>query len=288
MIQQTKLNIQQAYRYCQNIATSHYENFPVASKLLPRRLRQPIMVIYAFARTADDLADEGEDSNEQRLQNLQAFEQKLRDVEQGKPSDELLFIALNDVIQRFNIPYSLFYDLLSAFQQDVQKNRYQHVGEVMDYCRRSANPIGRIYLILMGRDSEKNNAYSDGICSALQLINFLQDVQQDLVENDRIYIPMDEMESFGVKLIDLKAGNCPPAMQQLLEKQRERARKMLKAGAPLIKQLKGRSRFELSMIVFGGMRILQRLHETREQCFARPRLRKRDWGWIVWRSFFPK
>lgn len=288
MTNQTAHNIQQAYTYCQNLARSHYENFPVASRLLPKRIRLPITVIYAFARRADDLADEGELNNAQRLQQLQDYEQTLRDIENGKTAEDPVFIALQDVIQRFAIPYQYFYDLLSAFQQDVQKNRYQDFGEVVDYCRRSANPVGRIYLLLLGQANEQNNAWSDGICSALQLINFLQDVQQDLEENDRVYIPLNEMEDFGIKLIDLKARNCPPAMQQLLQKQQERAKKMLKAGAPLALKLKGRAKYEMRMIIYGGMRILQKLHETRDTCFARPRLGKRDWVWIVWRSIFPK
>jgi squalene synthase HpnC len=184
----TAHNLETAYRHCERLARSHCENFPVASWLLPRRLRRPIAVIYAFARTADDFADEGHYSAAQRLALLNGYGAKLQQLERGEATDDPLFIALADVIARYQLPLQLFYDLLSAFAQDVTKKRYTDFGELLDYCRRSANPVGRLLLHLSGNASAENLQLSDKICSALQLINFYQDLAQDFAENERIYL----------------------------------------------------------------------------------------------------
>ncbi|MDH5184316.1 MAG: squalene synthase HpnC [Gammaproteobacteria bacterium] len=282
------MNVKEAYQYCQQMAKQHYENFPVASLILPRRIRRAVTVIYAFARTADDLADEGEMTPEQRIEALNAYEQKLAACIKGELVDDPVFIALHDVIGEFQLSTELFYDLLSAFRQDITQTRYDNFGELMDYCRRSANPVGRLLLELYGVATPKNNAYSDGICSALQLINFLQDIRQDYEENNRIYLPQADMQKFNVSELQIKAHLSDAGIKQLLTFQVERARKILKAGAPLGKILPGRLGLEMRLIIYGGTRILYRLHQQEHNYFSRPRLRLIDKIWIVWRAFFPR
>jgi squalene synthase HpnC len=176
-------------------------------------------------------------------------------------------------IRQFDLPYSLFHDLLSAFEQDCTKTRYAHFGEVMDYCKRSANPIGRLLLKLYGDEDVKHQAWSDGICSALQLINFLQDVAVDWQKN-RIYLPQDDMAKFGISERQIAEGRSDALWQQFMKGQIERARRMLQAGAPLGLALKGRIGFEMRLIILGGERILMQLHESRGDMFQqRPKLR---------------
>ncbi|MBD3669486.1 MAG: squalene synthase HpnC [Gammaproteobacteria bacterium] len=277
-----------AYQHCHRIAKQHYENFPVASIFLPRRLRPAVTVIYCFARNADDLADEGDISQEERLSALDMMGEELEKIQNKESSDDPVFIALADVINKYEIPIEPFYDLLSAFRQDVTKTRYRDFGELMSYCRRSANPVGRILLYLYSEANERNIALSDGICSALQLINFLQDIEQDYRENNRIYLPLEEMQKYHVTEMHIRNRLSDYSVKRLLDFQIERARKMLKAGAPLATQLGGRIGFELKLIIFGGTRILYRLHNQDGSYFSRPRLRTRDKAWVLWRSLFPK
>lgn len=272
-----------AVAHCRALARQHYENFPVASWLLPRRLRDPVAVIYAFARQADDLADEGDLSAEQRLAALDRMRQQLLGLEQGLPGEEPVFQALAYFIPRYSLPVDLFLDLLSAFSQDVSKTRYAHIGELMDYCRRSANPVGRLLLHLQGQATPQNLALSDGVCSALQLTNFLQDIHQDLTENDRIYIPQDELVKFQVSEQQLHERFSNTAMRRLMNHQIHRAERMLRAGAPLGKALTGRFGFEIRMTILGGSRILSALKRS-EDCFSRPRLSREDWLWMAWHA----
>jgi squalene synthase HpnC len=169
------------------------------------------------------------------------------------------------------LPIALFHDLLSAFRQDVHKNRYADFGEVMDYCRRSANPIGRLLLHLTGQATEHNLAMSDALCSALQLINFLQDIEQDYRENGRIYIPQDEMQRFAISEEDIRQRRNSLQLRQLLQHQVQRASKLLRAGSPLGKVLRGRFGLELRAIILGGARILEKLYQQ-DDAFSRPRL----------------
>lgn len=270
------------------MAQSHYENFPVASRLLPKHLRQPIAVIYAFARRADDFADEGDLSNDERIAALTDFGNKLDLIEQGKDVDDTTFIALADVIKQHQLPISLFHDLLTAFKMDVTKARYANFGEVMEYCRYSANPVGRLLLHLNKATSPQNLGYSDAICSALQLTNFLQDISQDLEESDRIYIPQDEMEQFGVSEEDIRNKLTNPATRKLIEFQIRRTAKLMQSGAPLGKVLKGRMGLELRMTIMGGSRILYRLNQQYDDVFSRPRLSKWDIGWVIWKALRAK
>lgn len=273
-----------AYRDCAQLARTHYENFPVASRLLPARMRRPVSAIYAFARTADDLADEGDAPPEARLAALDDYGARLDAAVSGRPDADPVFVALADAIPRHGLPPGLFHDLLHAFRMDVTKKRFADFGEVMGYCRYSANPVGRLLLHVSGDAEERNLAYSDAICSALQLINFLQDLTQDYDENDRIYLPEDEMRRFGVGEAHIRERVNDFAMRSLIDKQVRRTRGLLEAGAPLGLRLRGRFGFEIRTIVMGGSRVLQHLHENREDVFARPRLGPRDWLWMFGRA----
>jgi squalene synthase HpnC len=283
-----KETLENAYAECIKMAQSHYENFPVASRLLPKHLRRPIAVIYAFARRADDFADEGKLTQDERLALLSGFTQELDVIQQGHQSEDFTFIALADVIKNNQLPVSLFHDLLTAFKMDVVKNRFTNFGEVMDYCRYSANPVGRLLLHLNDAASPQNLGYSDAVCSALQLINFLQDISQDLEENNRIYLPRDEMQKFGVTEDDIRNKITNPATRHLIEFQIRRALKLLQSGAPLGKILKGRMGFELRMTIMGGSRILYKLNKQYDDVFSRPRLSKWDYIWIVWKALRAK
>lgn len=283
-----KETLQNAYTECLEMANSHYENFPVASRLLPKDLRQPIAVVYAFARRADDFADEGDLSNDERIAALNDFSNKLDQIEQKQFVDDPTFIALADVIKQHEMPISLFHDLLTAFKMDVTKARYANFGEVMQYCRYSANPVGRLLLYLNKATSEQNLGYSDAICSALQLTNFLQDISQDLVESDRIYLPQDEMKQFGVTEDDIRNKITNPASRKLIEFQIRRTVKLMQSGAPLGKVLKGRMGLELRMTIMGGSRILYKLNQQYDDVFSRPRLSKWDIGWIIWKAIRAK
>lgn len=280
--------LQKAYAECLELANSHYENFPVASRLLPKQLRQPIAVIYAFARRADDFADEGDLSDEERIAALTDYGTKLDLVEQGQQVDDSTFIALADVIKQHELPISLFHDLLTAFKMDVTKARYANFGEVMEYCRYSANPVGRLLLHLNKATSPQNLGASDAICSALQLTNFLQDISQDLEESDRIYIPQDEMKQFGVSEDDIRNKITNNSTRRLIEFQIRRTVKLMQAGAPLGKVLKGRMGLELRMTIMGGSRILQKLNQQHDDVFSRPRLKKWDIVWIIWKAIRAK
>jgi len=266
----------------------HYENFPVASFILPRRLRRPIRAIYAFARAADDIADEGDAAAEQRHANLSKFYAGLNAIERGETPDDPLFAPLADVIRAHDLPLAEFRALLDAFSQDVDKTRYAHFGEVMEYCKRSANPIGRLLLKLYGDTDAKHQAWSDGICSALQLINFLQDVAIDY-RKGRVYLPQDEMARFGISERQIAEGRVDALWQQFMKTQIERARRMLAAGAPLGLALKGRQGIEMRLIILGGERILAQLHESRGDMFSqRPKLGISDWFYMFRHALFPR
>ncbi len=268
------------------MAVNHYENFPVASALLPERLRRPVELIYSFARQADDFADEGDAPPEQRLHELAGFSGELDRIERGEPPQLPLFADLAPVITTHHLPVELFRDLLSAFAQDVTKSRYANFVEVMDYCRRSANPVGRLLLHLYQATEARNLACSDAICSSLQLINFLQDVEIDFRKN-RIYLPQDEMAKYGVTEAQIADGASGSAWQAMMKFQIERARSFLISGAPLAKRLPGRVGLELRMIVMGGIRILDKLRASRGDVFRhRPVLQPYDWPAMLFRSFF--
>ena len=268
------------------MAVNHYENFPVASVLLPARLRRPVELIYSFARQADDFADEGDLPPEQRLYKLAEFSSELDRIERAELPRLPLFADLVQVIEAHHLPVGLFRDLLSAFSQDVTKRRYADFGEVMDYCRRSANPIGRLLLHLYRATEARNLTCSDAICSSLQLINFVQDIEIDF-RKDRIYLPRDEMTEYGITEAQIAGRPNGTAWQALMAFQIERARSMLLAGAPLARRLPGRVGLELRMIVMGGTRILDKLQANGGDVFRhRPVLQPYDWLTMMFRSFF--
>lgn len=274
-------NIEQAYQYCLNMAKTHYENFPVASRLLPEHVRKPVSVIYAYARTADDYADEGDMNEKDRINCLEQMETNIQSIYSGDTPEEILYIAIADVIKNHKLPCEPFLDLLTAFKMDITIKRYSNFDEIKKYCRYSANPVGRLLLHLYQQATTENLVYSDAVCSALQLINFLQDIRQDYHENNRIYLPLDEMDQHGITEEDIKNSRNNHAMRSLIDSQLHRAEEMLFSGMPLGKILKGRIGLELRTIIFGGLRILQKLGKNREDVYARPRLNKLDWIWIV-------
>lgn len=270
-----RADIDTAYQWCHNLANSHYENFPVASWLLPRQLRNPVAAIYAFARTADDIADEGDALPSRRIEQLEQMSRQLEAGDGKNTPHEPVYIALFDTIQRHQLPLHLFQDLLSAFRQDVEKTRYGNVAELLDYCSRSANPIGRLLLYLNAVACEKNLEMSDTLCTALQLINFLQDIHSDHLDRGRIYLPRDEMVRFGLSEEDIRSSSNSPAMRKLVDFQIRRCRQLLDAGSPLAKSLHGRFAVELRAIILGARRVLGKL-EHQQDMFRRPRLGRRD------------
>lgn len=272
----------QAYRACTALARAHYENFPVASRLLPRRMRGAVAAIYVFARRADDHADEGMAPAAERLSALQRMEDDLAATCAGNPPDDPLWRALLDTLERFDLPVEPFLDLLTAFRQDVTHDRYADFDEILAYCQHSANPIGRLMLMLAGAATPENLRDSDAICTALQLLNFLQDLQQDFVERDRLYIPLHDLRRHGVDEEELRCGRASPAVRALLHEQAERAAWWLYEGSPLAGRLRGRFGVEVRLIVRGGWRIAQRLREEKPgDPLARPRLDGRDRRWIA-------
>lgn len=267
------------------MSVGHYENFPVASLLLPRELRGPVAVIYRFARTADDFADEGDDPPAVRLERLDAYRRELTDIEAGRRPASPLFQDLAGIVRERGLPVKLFRDLLDAFSQDVVKNRYADFGEVLDYCSRSANPVGRLLLLLCKKDSPQNLQHSDRICSALQLINFWQDVDIDCATKNRIYLPRDEMRRFGVTEEQLRERRCDPPFQELMRFQVDRARRMMLDGRPLLDALDGRFRLEIAVTIQGGLRILEKLEKAGYDMFRRrPVHRWFDWPVLLLRS----
>ncbi|HEY6241999.1 MAG TPA: squalene synthase HpnC [Burkholderiales bacterium] len=266
------------------MSVGHYENFPVASVLLPAALRRPVSVIYQFARSADDFADEGQLSPSERLARLEAYRVELRQLERGHPSASPFFRELHQVIALHRLPLAPFYDLLDAFSQDVTKLRYATFTEVTDYCRRSADPVGRLMLHLYAEASDENVAYADAICSALQLINFWQDVEIDFLKN-RIYLPQEDMARFGVTENQIAAGDATGGWWDLMRFQFDRSRRMILRGAPLATRLPGRIGLEIRAVVQGGLRILEKLDRARGDVFRhRPVLRTWDWPLMLARA----
>ena len=266
------------------MAVDHYENFPVASLLLPRRFRRPVALIYRFAREADDFADEGDVPDAVRLQRLDGYRQELRKMERAAEPGIAWFGELAAMIAAHRLPLAPFYDLLSAFSQDVVKKRYADHDDVLDYCRRSANPVGRLLLALYGAATPQNLVYSDAICSALQLVNFLQDVAVDY-RKGRIYLPQADLERYGVAEEQIAQGSTAGNWGALMSFQVTRARELLYSGATLGDIVGGRIGMELRMIVAGGDRILAKIAHASGDVFRhRPMLRWFDWPLLFARA----
>lgn len=265
----------------QLLADTHYENFPVASWLLPASLRSPVATIYAFARQADDFADEGNIEKPERLLLLDSYRQKLEDIQQGRKSDDILFNNLAGIINKHNLPWQAFYDLLSAFSQDVSVNRYKTYSMLLDYCSRSANPVGLLLLHLANRARPELIEKSNAICSALQIINFLQDIAIDY-DKGRIYLPLDELEQFNVTEQHIRERIFDSSWQALINFQIDRVEKLMLSGASLSEYLPGRMKYEIRATVSSGLHVIGLLRQRNQYGFTnQPRLRTRDWVMIT-------
>jgi squalene synthase HpnC len=278
------------------MSVDHYENFPVASILLPRHLKTAVIDIYRFARSADDIADEGDATASERLAQLKSYRQALHNlaspVQDAAPESDsrlsAIFTPLGKTISRHQLPLTPFFDLLTAFEQDIVQTRYLDYAALTHYCRLSANPIGRLMLYLYKSVDEKSLEQSDAICTALQLINFLQDVAIDW-KKGRIYIPQSDLIKYGVTEEMIANATTNTAWRSLMQFQTDRCRDLLKSGQPLGKRLKGRIGLELRLIIQGGLRILEKLETVRFDVFNhRPTLHAADWSIMFWRACIQK
>jgi squalene synthase HpnC len=294
-VQQIKISSDSIVEQSVTLANNHYENFPVGSVFLPKDLRQPISLIYSFARQADDFADEGELSTQQRLALLNDFRDELDLLHAYIKPKSAFFSSLGAMIKARKLPYQPFYDLLDAFSQDISKTRYANYDEVLDYCSRSANPIGRLMLHLYAQSSASNIKLSDNICSALQIINFLQDIAIDFKKNDdkqRIYMSQEEMATFAISEQHIKAyveGSkiIDENWQQFMLFNLNRVKHMLNTGKPLGRILTGRIGFEMRLIIAGGERIIHKINAVNGDVFRhRPTLQHMDWIIIFFKALF--
>jgi len=281
----------EAYAACDRIARQHYENFPVASLLLPAAMRPHIAAIYAFARAADDFADEGDRTPAERIALLDDWGQRLQASVAPCPMPlvpareaDAIFLALGHTIRSRDLPVGLFEDLLSAFRQDVDTKRYATWAELMDYCRRSANPVGRLVLRVAGRADDQRDRASDAVCTALQLTNFWQDLERDW-QKGRLYVPRDECTRVGAREADLDARVLSPEWRMALSEMAARTRRLFDEGRAVGDSLDGRLRYELRLTWLGGVRILDRLDEIGFDVFtARPTLGTSDVPALLWNA----
>ncbi len=241
----------------ENIAKTHYENFPVGSILLPKQFRDEIHLIYTFARVADDLADEGAMKPEERIERIDQWQTKLHNAIRGKNSDKF-FTKLAKAIQKHNLSVQLLDDMLVAFRQDAVNVQYDTFDDLLEYCRYSANPVGRLILQIFECSNEKTNRFSNYICTALQLTNFWQDISVDTRRN-RFYIPQSELRHFGLQNSDMRSEGKKEIFRALMKIQIDRTRNLFEDGKPLFLMVAKDFRFELKLTWHGGMRILQKI-----------------------------
>jgi squalene synthase HpnC len=257
-----------AYAHCERLAQSHYENFPVASRLVPARMRPHVAALYAFARTADDFADEGQRPGAERLRLLDDWQNRLHACVTECAPDDRVFLALGATIRACHLPVSLFDDLLSAFRQDITTHRYDTWESLLDYCRRSANPVGRLVLRIAGYDDPALDRSSDALCTALQLTNFWQDLDRDW-QKGRLYVPLDDVASEGAGVEDLDARRMTEPWRRVMRRVAARTRLSFDAGRDVCDGVGGRLRHELRFTWLGGTRILDRLAEVDYDVFLR-------------------
>ncbi|MEX1140592.1 MAG: squalene synthase HpnC [Bacteroidota bacterium] len=250
-------SLDESYHYCEQLAFSHYENFPVASWLIPRDKRKHVAAIYAFARIADDYADEPGLTQEDRLQKLRDWETRLSDCYRGVAVHPV-FVALGDTARRFQIPQNHFQDLLAAFRSDVTVRRYESFDDVLAYCGNSANPVGRLVLLLFGYKDEQMAGWSDKICTALQLTNFWQDLSIDL-DKDRVYIPLEDFRQFNLEVQDIQRKRFSPAFRALMEFEVQRTRELFEQGKPLLANVGKDLSLEMKLTWLGGTHILEKI-----------------------------
>jgi squalene synthase HpnC len=259
--------VPQALQFCEKLAREHYENFPVASLLTPREKRPYVYAIYSFARIADDFADEPGFSTAERIDSLVEWEEQLVEAYRGQ-AHHPVFIALREAVDRFEMPMELFQALLRAFRSDVTTNRYETFDDVLDYCANSANPVGRLVLLLHNYRSEALMELSDSVCSALQLTNFWQDVSVDL-KKDRVYIPLEDIREFGYSEEELFQLRHSQAFKDLMCYQVDRTRELFREGRPLLQEVGKDLRLELRLTWNGGMQILRKIERSDYNVFAK-------------------
>ena len=270
------------------LSVGHYENFPVASRLLPARYRSAVVAIYRFARAADDIADEGDATPAERHAALARFGGALDAIEQGRNPPDEPFPALAAAVRAHRLPLTPFRDLLSAFAQDIDVARYPTFADLGDYCRRSANPVGRLLLALYETDDAQSRLESDAICTALQLANFWQDVAVDW-RKGRVYIPLEDLTRFDVGLTHIADGVCDARWTRLMAFETSRTRALFDAGRALTRRLPSRAGIELRAVIAGGARILERIDAVGGNVFTRrPALTRRDWVLLACRSLLPR
>ena len=257
-----------AEAFTRGLARGHYENFSVVTALLPRHLRQDFCNVYAFCRLADDLADDAATAGAAALQHLDLFREALRACYAGRP-DAAVYVALRRTIERHEIPVDPFLDLISAFEQDQRVTRYETYEELLDYCRRSANPVGRLVLYLCGYGDERRQRLSDYTCTALQLANFWQDVRRDLRELGRVYIPKESLARFGVAEDDLWLPRATDELKRLIRFEVDRTEAMFAEGDALLPLLRPAVRRQVALFGAGGRAVLQAIRRQGYDTLAR-------------------
>jgi phytoene synthase len=276
--------LRSAYAECERLARTHYENFPVASWLLPAPMRPHVAAVYAFARTADDFADEGSRPVEERLKLLDEWQNRLHACVTDWNPDDRVFTALGATIRACNLPVSLFDDLLSAFRQDITTHRYETWAGVLEYCRRSANPVGRLMLRIAGHDDPQLDRSSDALCTALQLTNFWQDLDRDW-QHGRLYVPLEDVDAEAARMQDLDDRRMTEPWTRVLRRVAGRTRESFEAGRGVCDGVRGRLRHELRFTWLGGTRILERLDRGNFDVFTfRPVLGVGDVPPLLWRA----
>ena len=276
-------SLAKAYAYCQRLATSHYENFTVASWLLPRALRPHVHAVYAYCRGVDDLGDEAEGD---RLTLLDDWEAELRRCFDGD-AQQPAFVALQETIRRFDIPPEPFLRLIEANRMDQRVNRYRTFTDLQAYCQNSANPVGHLVLYLFGYRDEERQRLSDSTCTALQLTNFWQDVRRDLGKG-RIYIPLEEMERFHYSEDDLLAARFDGRLRDLMAFQVRRTRELFRSGLELIPRVRGRLRLDLRLFSLGGLAVLDAIEDTGYDVLnRRPKLSRARKALLALRGLLP-
>jgi squalene synthase HpnC len=266
---------QDSFEFCERITYQHYENFPVASRFISADKRKYLAAIYAFARTADDYADEPGYTAAERIESINRWEQQLSECYNGVATHPV-FIALSETVERFQIPEDLFQNLLSAFRSDVNTKRYTTFEQVLEYCTCSANPVGRLVLLLFNYRSELMMMHSDNICTALQLTNFWQDVSVDL-EKDRLYLPQEDLDQFGVPEHEILGRIPSTRFRKLISFEVARTERLFREGRPLLQEVGRDLRFELKLTWNGGMNILSKIKSQGFDVFQkRPRLSTLD------------
>jgi squalene synthase HpnC len=258
------------------LATQHYENFPIASYFLPRKIRKVVTLIYAFARTADDIADEGDLSDLTRLTLLEQFNVYLRQLQKGESVTQPFFQELGQAITEYGLSYAPFFHLITAFKQDVQIKRYPTFKAVLRYCHYSANPVGTLLLELTKQATPLNLRYSHALCTSLQLINFLQDIRSDYCERDRIYLPQRDFCVYQVPEIALHSPVHKENLERLLLVQCKRAENLLRKSMPLCKNVSGGLKWQLSFTIQAALAVLKKLQKRTDPLFC-PRLAWYDW-----------